>query len=468
MQNSYLFIIIIFILNIIMQPQIAHAEDFEAVKKIQIKGTLVGCTDVETIYLYQWYGIEMREFAKAKLTEKKGVFHYTFKINNPVSGFYAIGTSPETTRHLVLGTESKIAIQGTCDAIGEMKVTNSPVNDYYEKLIAENTEINSEFFNLIKQLRKAVRNPELKEKAYAQFADLDERRIKLYNEAKAADAFLGKSQALVTYLSFVNNQGDYKNEGEYFANEYFKYVDFADADLQYTPALMQQIQPYATTIAQVGMSAENQAVYIDDILNKTTPNEGAHLAALYGTVTGYSNAKDKTNFVKYAKLFLEKYPDFNPDFRDQLTTQIKRASGTILGAEAPEISQKTPDGEVANLSDLRGKVVLVDFWASWCGPCRRANPGVVALYNKYKDQGFEVFGVSLDGKKARWEAAIKKDKLTWTHVSDLKKWQSGAAADYGVRSIPQTFLLDKEGRILGKNLKGKALEAKIQEALKSK
>ncbi len=466
MRNSYLFIIVVLILNILIQAGAVHADSLEEVKKIQIKGTLVGCTDVETIYLYQWYGIEMREFAQAKLTEKKGIFNYTFKINNPTSGFYAIGTSPETTKSLILGTEAKIAIQGKCDAVGEMKVTNSPVNDYYEKLIAENTEINSEFFDLIKQLRKMMRNPDLKEKAYAQFADLDERRMKLYNEAKSTNTFLGKSQALVTYLSFVNNQGDYKNEGEYFANEYFKYVDFADADLQYTPALIQQMQPYAATIAQVGMSPENQAVYIDNILNKTKPNEGAHLAALFGTVTGYSKAKDKTNFVKYAKLFLEKYPDFNPEFRAQLSTQIKRASGTILGAEAPEISQKTPDGDVANLSDLRGKVVLVDFWASWCGPCRRANPGVVALYNKYKDQGFEVFGVSLDGKKERWKAAIKKDKLAWTHVSDLKKWKSGAAADYGVSSIPQTFLLDKEGRILGKNLKGAALEAKIQEALK--
>jgi len=466
MKNIIIYFISILIFTLTAQSIFANTD--EGVGQIQIKGTLVGCAEVNTIYLYQWYGINMRQLHTTTLKEKKGVYNFTFKLANIPEGFYAIGTSLDNTKPLILGTESKVTISSNCDStsIGAIKVSGSPVNDYYQELMKENGNINGEFMRLLKQMRAAMRNPELKAKLDKQFADLDVRRIALYEKAKTTAPFLGKSQALVTYLSFVNNQGDYKTEGEYFANEYFKYVDFSDEALQYTPALFQQLQSYAVTISQVGFDPAKQSSYIDDILTKTSAHPAAYQASLLGTVIGFSKAKkDKTNFVKYAEIFLNKYPNYDPKFRQNIQTQINRSKSTIIGAVAPEISQKTPDGEVAKLSDLRGKVVLIDFWASWCGPCRRENPKVVALYNKYKDQGFEVLGVSLDGDKKRWVAAIEKDKLTWTHVSDLKKWKSGAAADYGVRSIPTTILIDQEGRILAKNLKGAALEAKVKQAL---
>ena len=132
-----------------------------------------------------------------------------------------------------------------------------------------------------------------------------------------------------------------------------------------------------------------------------------------------------------------------------------------IGDIAPEISLPNPDGEVVSLSSLRGKYVLLDFWAAWCGPCRRENPNVVAMYNKYHDKGFEVFSVSLDRTKDAWVKAIKKDKLDWTHVSDLKYFQSSAAIRYKVNSIPFALLLDPEGRVIGKNLRGKFLQAKL-------
>lgn len=137
---------------------------------------------------------------------------------------------------------------------------------------------------------------------------------------------------------------------------------------------------------------------------------------------------------------------------------------TTQGAVAPDISQAGVDGQERKLSDLKGKVVLLDFWASWCGPCRRENPTVVKLYHKYKDKGFTVFSVSLDNKKDRWMGAIEKDGLIWPdHVSDLRGWGNAAAKQYGVSSIPATFLLDKDGKIIGKNLRGFALEQKLQE-----
>jgi len=137
---------------------------------------------------------------------------------------------------------------------------------------------------------------------------------------------------------------------------------------------------------------------------------------------------------------------------------------TAVGSEAPNISLTSPDGKTLDLKQLRGKYVLLDFWASWCGPCRRENPNVVAMYKKYNNKGFEIFSVSLDSNKDKWIEAIKKDNLIWKgHVSDLGGWQSAPAALYSVKSIPTTFLLDKEGKIIAKNLRGPALEQKLAE-----
>lgn len=143
--------------------------------------------------------------------------------------------------------------------------------------------------------------------------------------------------------------------------------------------------------------------------------------------------------------------------------QIEGILNTAVGQSAPEIKLPTPEGTEVALSSLKGNYVLIDFWASWCGPCRRENPNVVKVYNKYHDKGFEIFSVSLDRDKDSWVAAIEKDGLTWTHVSDLKFWQSVAAKKYGINSIPATLLLDKEGKIIAKNLRGEALEEKLAE-----
>jgi len=137
-----------------------------------------------------------------------------------------------------------------------------------------------------------------------------------------------------------------------------------------------------------------------------------------------------------------------------------------IGQKAPDFTLTTPDGKQLALSSLKGKYVLIDFWASWCGPCRQENPNVVKTYLEFKDKGFEILGVSLDTERANWLAAIEKDKLTWKHVSDLQGWKSSAASLYGVTGIPHTVLIDKQGVIIAKNLRGEALRAKISELLK--
>ena len=133
------------------------------------------------------------------------------------------------------------------------------------------------------------------------------------------------------------------------------------------------------------------------------------------------------------------------------------------GEMAPDIVMNDPDGNERRLSDLRGKVVLLDFWASWCGPCRRENPNVVRAYANYKDQGFEVFSVSLDSDANRWRKAIEQDQLTWpNHVSDLQGWRNGAAREYGISSIPHTMLIDRDGSILATHLRGSGVESALR------
>jgi thiol-disulfide isomerase/thioredoxin len=153
----------------------------------------------------------------------------------------------------------------------------------------------------------------------------------------------------------------------------------------------------------------------------------------------------------------------NSKYAKVLHNRVLNMAATAIGSQAPEIKLNDPYGKEFALSSLKGKVVMIDFWASWCGPCRKENPNVVAIYNKYHDKGFDILGVSLDNNREKWMNAINADKLTWYHVSDLLQWNTPLLKTYNFESIPHTVLIDKEGKIIATKLRGAALEAKLKE-----
>jgi len=179
------------------------------------------------------------------------------------------------------------------------------------------------------------------------------------------------------------------------------------------------------------------------------------------------NLIDKDKNLDLFTIAVEKFKKSWPTYHytTELTDVVNKLKITAIGQVAPEITLANPEGQIVRLSSLRGKYVLIDFWAKWCGPCRKENPNVVRAYHKYKSKGFEVYSVSLDRNKADWLQAIKEDGLVWTHVSDLKYFDSQAAHDYNINAIPFSILLDKNGVILAKNLRGAALDLKLEEVL---
>ena len=160
--------------------------------------------------------------------------------------------------------------------------------------------------------------------------------------------------------------------------------------------------------------------------------------------------------IAYADKIKDEFP--NNRFVNEFKTEVDKLRKLAVGQVAPEILAYTPDNKTVKLSDYKGKYVLVDFWASWCMPCREENPNIVKQYNAFKDRNFTVLGVSLDNNPGSWMRAIEDDKLTWTNISDLQAWSSPLIIDYSIKGIPASYLLDEQGVIIAKNLRGKQLE----------
>ncbi len=281
-------------------------------------------------------------------------------------------------------------------------------------------------------------------------------------------------------LVFDGKEKDITIKGDAGTLDRFQYtIEGSKAASEYVSALQLAINSQGNTaeVQKRAESAENPIVGMQIVLQGIGPSAES--------MSMVKKAYDRVQKERPQSEYTPLYGSVITQYEQQIA--MNKAMDVVqVGQPAPDIQLPSPDGKSYSLSSLKGKVVLLDFWASWCGPCRKANPHVVETYHRYKDKGFTVFSVSLDGldegtrsrlsgdatqlasqldnQKKRWVDAIAKDQLAWEyHVSDLKKWDCAPAKEYGVRGIPRTFLIDKEGKIAAIN--PRALESELQKLL---
>lgn len=303
-----------------------------------------------------------------------------------------------------------------------------------------------------------------------------------FQSNNAALVLLGANDEITITGSFNNWVRDYQVSGTGYSDEIRSYLltrqNFTDqisALKTELAAVPKNDQTKQDAINEKGMAVQEEFVAFRNSFvkeNEDSPALYIVLQDIYDPISDIEQLKaigKATNKFLPNSMFSEQVNSILSQAEQQLayTEQMNNSKGAVaIGKPAPDLNFATPEGKMLSLSSLKGKVILLDFWASWCKPCRMENPNVVKLYNQYKDKGFTVYSVSLDNNKAQWINAIQADGLIWpNHVSDLGGWNAVPAAIYSVNSIPQTYLIDANGTIIAKDLRGEELAAKLKEIL---
>ena len=252
---------------------------------------------------------------------------------------------------------------------------------------------------------------------------------------------------------------------------YVSWTDLTKEETAQSAALNKEYSEFYKKKDQAGMdkidAAFDKLTEQKNIKNKQYLKDNASSPIAMFVLKQYAGYDINADDVEPMFLALPEQLRASPEGKD-MTEKLETAKKTGVGKMAMDFTQNDTLGIPVSLSSFRGKYVLIDFWASWCGPCRQENPNVVKAFNAYNSKGFTVLGVSLDQPTAKdkWMKAIHDDKLTWTQVSDLKYWKNDVAVQYGIQAIPQNFLIDPQGKIVGKNLRGEALNKKLAELFK--
>jgi thiol-disulfide isomerase/thioredoxin len=414
-------------------------------------------TKQKYVYLDILFGSKTQTYDSAKIINNKFSF-----VRKPdfQRGFYKLHLNNKEKSVLLVLSNETITVKGDLETTGSVSVTNSKENEVYFQYQqlnniqnTTNTKLNQQAESLKNQQLPAQ---EFESKMLAIQAKFDSSNVAYTSETNkliANNPNLFISKVMGMFVS-IDHQP---------ANQFFYNADLNDEELTHGDMLSSKITMYFQRYVSPDLNAWKQA---STELLQRFPAPKQNREILYLTLIDIFTPYD----ADFTRDLCEAYHKEYPTSYYAKKALAKAPKGSIrIGEEAPNISLTSPDGKVISLKSLRGKVVLIDFWASWCGPCRMENPNVVKAYNTYKDKGFTVFSVSLDENAEKWKAAIAKDGLIWpNHVSDLKGWKSSAASTYNVKGIPMTLLINENGFVVAQNLRGPALEQKLQELLEKK
>jgi peroxiredoxin len=410
--------------------------------------------------VYQFDGAVFTEVKKEPLEEQPSETTFTIFVNQP--SIYYFGSPPNSLRLLVLnGKENLLTISGKCDPIKEISVENATLNHQFENFRSQLLNLNLSSGRTKALLQKPT-SDSVKLELYVKLSEINEKKSKLLEESYRLDPTIGEAIGLGTYLDYLPNSSAYKDEINHFINEFFRQANLSKLNVPNNPFLYEAFRNYSKTLVEIGVPSDLMNTIFSDLLQQVPQKSNIKIMAL-GGIFATLEQKKHPDLLRYATPFLGILDSINPKSSLVLRERVKATTQFSPGGTPPNFAQENPDGQMLSLSDFKGQYLLLDFWASWCGPCRRENPNVVRMYEKYRDKGFEILGISLDNNKQRWLNAIEKDQLTWPQISDLKGWSNQVAQQYQVTAIPKTFLLDPNGRIIAVNLRGPALEAKLEE-----
>ncbi|MCP4254067.1 MAG: redoxin domain-containing protein [Candidatus Scalindua sp.] len=445
-----------------------------ALPSLTIQGTIANIQpdSPRLVHLYSFYGSDLSEEASAPVNEQ-GDFELEIKDTLP-AGIYKIGTDKENAASIVISGAEDLGIKADYGQLktDNISVTNSRENEAYRVLLNEWNRIGNKMLSLnIEKSQISTVDPFFTRRTKAieekMRLVIDEHNVNLLTIKEAwPGTFMSEvlvSLSLIPLLQIYHPdlEDNYDNELAFMHDYFFEYIDFDDERIIYTPFLEKKYFMYLDKYTHHTVEG------IKDSVDLMLANAEANSTVLEFTIEYLIDTFNKKGLSELADYVVDNYVDgcSNP-LTKRTAEKIEGIKRVRVGQIAPEIISQNFDGETIALSSLIGKgVLMVYFWASWCEGCEAENPNIVRIYNKYKDRGFDIYAVALDKDKAEWLKAIKKQKFTWTNVSDLKEWESEAVKTYNVSRTPGIYLLDKEGRIIAKNLRDKELEMKIEELL---